>query len=75
MKSSYANVCTLRSTREEVVALFGINRAWNPQETTIELTHRVILSPAVAKRLAGLLDSVVQEYEKRFGTLSLEPAG
>jgi len=29
MKSSYANVCNVTSTREEVVMLFGVNRAWN----------------------------------------------
>jgi len=29
MKSSYANVCNVTSTREEVVILFGMNQAWN----------------------------------------------
>jgi len=29
MKNSYANVCNVTSTREEVVMLFGVNRAWN----------------------------------------------
>ena len=29
MKSSYANVCNVTSTREEVVMLFGMNQAWN----------------------------------------------
>jgi len=27
MKSSYANVCNVTSTREEVVMLFGVNQA------------------------------------------------
>ena len=74
MKSSYANVCNVTSTREEVVMLFGINQAWNrgQQEVTIQLTDRIIISPYAAKRLAALLDGVVQEYEKRFGTLNVE---
>ena len=74
MKSSYANVCNVTSTREEVVLLFGINQAWNrgQKEVTIQLTDRIIISPYAAKRLATLLDGVVQEYEKRFGTLSVE---
>ena len=74
MKSSYANVCNVTSTREEVVMLFGINQAWNrgQQEVTIQLTDRIIISPYAAKRLVTLLDGVVQEYEKRFGTLNLE---
>lgn len=74
MKSSYANVCNVTSTREEVVMLFGINQAWNrgQKEVTIQLTDRIIISPYAAKRLASLLDGVVKEYEKRFGTLSVE---
>ncbi|TME96837.1 MAG: DUF3467 domain-containing protein [Chloroflexi bacterium] len=74
MKSSYANVCNVTSTREEVVMLFGINQAWNrgQQEVTIQLTDRIIISPYAAKRLVALLEGVVQEYEKRFGTLSVE---
>ena len=74
MKSSYANVCNVTSTREEVVMLFGINQAWNrgQPEVTIQLTDRIIISPYAAKRLAALLDGVVQEYEKRFGMLNVE---
>jgi hypothetical protein len=74
MKSSYANVCNVTSTREEVVMLFGINQAWNrgQQEVTIQLTDRIIISPYAAKRLAVLLDGVVKEYEKRFGALNVE---
>ena len=74
MKSSYANVCNVTSTREEVVMLFGINQAWNrgQKEVTIQLTDRIIISPYAAKRLASLLDGVVKEYEKRFGALNVE---
>src|SRR5689334_19118020 len=74
MKSAYANVCNVTSTREEVVMLFGINQAWNrgQKEVTIQLTDRIIISPYAAKRLVALLDGVVQEYEKRFGTLNVE---
>jgi hypothetical protein len=74
MKSSYANVCNVTSTREEVVMLFGVNQAWNrgQKEVTIQLTDRIIVSPYAAKRLMMLLDGVVKEYEKRFGALNLE---
>ena len=74
MKSSYANVCNVTSTREEVVMLFGVNQAWNrgQKEVTIQLTDRIIVSPYAAKRLALLLDGVVKEYEKRFGALNVE---
>jgi len=74
MRSGYANVCNVTSTREEVVLLFGMNQAWNrgQKEVTIQLTDRIIISPYAAKRLATLLDGVVKEYERRFGALSVE---
>src|SRR5690349_24299078 len=74
MRSAYANVCNVTSTREEVVMLFGINQAWNrgQKEVTIQLTDRIIISPYAAKRLTMLLDGVVKEYEKRFGALDVE---
>jgi hypothetical protein len=77
MKSSYANVCNVTSTREEVVMLFGINQAWNAgqKDVSVQLTVRIILSPYAAKRLGMLLDGVVKEYERRFGELGLEQQG
>jgi len=74
MKSAYANVCNVSSTREEVVMLFGVNQAWNrgQKEVTIQLTDRIIVSPFAAKRLSLLLGAVVKEYESRFGALNVE---
>src|SRR3954470_10859266 len=74
MKSAYANVCNVSSTREEVVMLFGVNQAWNrgQQEVTIQLTDRIIISPFAAKRLSMVLSGVVKEYESRFGQLDVE---
>ena len=74
MKSSYANVCNVTSTREEVVMLFGMNQAWNrgQKEVTIQLTDRIVISPFAAKRLSLLLGNVVKEYENRFGVLNIE---
>ncbi len=74
MRSSYANVCNVTSTREEVVMLFGINQAWNrgQKEVTVQLTDRIIISPYAAKRLVKLLEGVVGEYEKRFGALNVD---
>ncbi|HUJ86762.1 MAG TPA: DUF3467 domain-containing protein [Burkholderiales bacterium] len=76
MKSSYANVCNVTSTREEVVLLFGMNQAWSrgQKEVTIQLSDRIVISPFAAKRLSLLLGGVVKEYESRFGVLSIEAA-
>ncbi len=75
LKSSYANVCNVSSTREEVVLVFGINQAWErgQNEVQVQLTDRIILSPFAAKRLAQLLNNVVREYESRFGALNVDP--
>jgi hypothetical protein len=74
MKSSYANVCNVTSTREEVVMLFGMNQAWNrgQKEVTIQLTDRIVISPYAAKRLAMLLSGVITQYESRFGALNVD---
>ncbi len=74
LKSSYANVCNVTSTREEVVLNFGVNQAWEQgnKEMLIELTNRLILSPFAAKRLSVMLSNLVSEFEKRYGALDID---
>ena len=75
MKSSYANVCNVTSTREEVVLLFGMHQAWQngQREVAVQLSDRIVVSPFAAKRLFTLLSNVIKEYENRFGMLNIEP--
>ena len=74
MKTSYANVCNVASTREEVTILFGTHQNWHSgqSEIGVRLSDRIILSPFAAKRLALLLQNVAGQYEKRFGSLGIE---
>jgi hypothetical protein len=74
MSTSYANVCNVTSTREEVTLLFGTNQTWNTgqKQVQINLSDRVILSPFAAKRLVMLLNNVVGQYEQRFGKLDID---
>jgi hypothetical protein len=74
MKSTYANVCNAASTREEVTLLFGTNQTWHSggKEVIVELSDRIILNPYAAKRLAGLLNAVIKQYEDRFGAIDVE---
>ncbi len=69
MRSTYANVCNVSSTREEVTLLFGTNSTWHTgqKEVSISLSDRIILNPHAAKRLSALLNNVINEYETRFG--------
>lgn len=71
LQSSYANVCNVSSTREEVVLAFGVNNVWERAQTNIQvqLTNRIVLNPYAAKRLAAVLNRVVAEYESKFGVL------
>jgi len=73
MASTYANVCNVSSTREEVTLLFGSNQTWHSgqKELTVQLSNRIILNPYAAKRLSLLLGNVVKEYEARFGELQV----
>lgn len=74
LKSSYANVCNVSSTREEMILNFGVNQAWErgQPELEIELNNRVIISPYAAKRLSMMLNKVIKEYEDRYGDLNLD---
>jgi hypothetical protein len=73
MRSVYANVCNVAGTREEIVLLFGMNQAWHAgqKEVTIQLADRIVMSPFVAKRLAALLNSVIKDYESKYGELKI----
>jgi hypothetical protein len=74
LQNSYANVCNVSSTREEVVLAFGVNNVWERGQANIQvqLTNRIVLNPYAAKRLAAVLNRVVAEYESKFGALKDE---
>jgi len=59
--TSYANSCSLDIAAEAVLAQFGIGQ---------RLTRRIVITPAMAKRLAALLGKVVRDYEARYGALA-----
>lgn len=71
LKSSYVNFASANSTREEVVVNFGMNNTWDRSgpTMTIDLQHRIVMSPFAAKRLAELLGKLMSEYEARYGPL------
>ena len=55
MNTSYANVCNVLGSREEITLLFGANQAWHAQQQEVKvlLSDRVVLNPYAAKRLAA----------------------
>ncbi len=76
IRSTYANVCNVISSREEVSMLFGMNQKWDSEnnELVIELSDRIVLNPYAAKRVALLLNNVIEQYEAKFGGIELEQA-
>jgi hypothetical protein len=74
LQSSYANVCSITSTREEVVFNFGLNQSWDRSdgELEIQINNRIIVSPFAAKRMAQVLNQVLEQYEARYGKLSTD---
>lgn len=73
MRTSYANVCNVLGTREEIMLLFGANQSWHSgqKEVTVALSERIVLNPYAAKRLNQLLTQGLKEYETRYGELKL----
>lgn len=71
--TTYANVCNVMGTREEMMLLFGSNQAWNTEakEVKVKLSNRIVLNPYAAKRLYQLLEIGLKEYENRYGELKL----
>ncbi len=73
MRSAYANVSNVAGTREEIILLFGMNQAWrfDQKEVKVKLTDRIVLSPFAAKRFSIVLNKVLEDYEKQYGTLEV----
>ena len=74
MATTYANICNVAGTREEVSLFFGTNVSWQGGQEAVQvrLDHRMILNPYTAKRLHMLLSNLLREYEQRFGAIELD---
>jgi hypothetical protein len=74
MQTSYANICNVAGTREEVSIFFGTNESWQAAKRPIEvrLNQRILITPYTAKRLQLLLENTLKQYESRYGAIELE---
>lgn len=72
MRTSYANVCNVVGTREEISLMFGSNQSWQmgQEQVRVMLNDRIVLNPYMAKRLLNMLEKGLGEYESRFGPLA-----
>ncbi len=74
IRMTYANICNVVSTREEVSMMFGMNQKMDTEnnELIIELSDRIILNPYAAKRVSLLLKDVIEQYEEKFSKIELD---
>jgi hypothetical protein len=76
MRTEFANVINVVSTREEFSLLFGLNSTWSLAEGNgfeVKLSNRIVLTPFAAKRLLVLLNERVADYEAKNGPLNIGP--
>ncbi len=73
---SYANVCRIAQTPNEVIVDFGMNPNFfgNILDEPLKLDNRVIMSHDAAKRLCLHLTATIQNFESRYGTIELDVA-
>ena len=76
MTTSYANVCRIAQTPNEVIIDFGMNPNFFGQilDEPLRLEQRVILSQDAAKRLCLHLTQTIQSYEAKYGVIELDVA-
>jgi len=69
---AYANMSNVSFSREEMTLNFGLTRMQEPGRTGgMKLTHRIMMNPYAAKRLALVLSQAVKQYESRFGPVNV----
>ncbi|MDB6150783.1 MAG: hypothetical protein JWQ44_2231 [Chthoniobacter sp.] len=76
LKASYANVCRIAQTPNEVIIDFGMNPNFFGQilDEPLKLDQRVILSHDAAKRLCLHLTATIQNFEAKYGVIELDVA-
>lgn len=74
LRTSYANVCRIAQTPNEVIVDFGLNPNFFGAilDEPLKLDTRVILSHDAAKRLCLHLTATIQNFESRYGTIELD---
>ncbi|MHA3773555.1 DUF3467 domain-containing protein [Verrucomicrobiota bacterium sgz303538] len=76
LKTSYANVCRIAQTPNEVIIDFGMNPNFfgTILDEPLKLDNRVIMSHDAAKRLCLHLTATLQNFEARYGVIELDVA-
>ena len=74
-RDEYANSVNLKVTTWDFQFTFGLMEQTSGDTFVVSNFSRVYLSPQQAKALANILSSNVQQYERQFGAIVIEPPG
>jgi hypothetical protein len=76
LKTTYANVCRIAQTPNEMIVDFGLNPNFfgTILSEPLKLENRIILSHDGAKRLLLHLANAIQSYEAKYGVIELDVA-
>jgi len=76
LKTTYANVCRIAQTPNEMIVDFGLNPNFfgTILSEPLKLESRIILSHDGAKRLLLHLANAIQSYETKYGVIELDVA-
>ena len=73
LTACYANFCRISSTPEELILDLGLNpQPMAREDTTINVSQRVIMNHYTAKRLLSALSMALQRHEQAFGALETD---
>ncbi len=74
LATTYANVCRIAQTPNEVIVDFGLNPNFFGQmlDEPLKLDARVIMSHDAAKRLCLNLMATIQNFESKYGPIELD---
>ncbi len=75
VEATYANLCRVTSTPEEVILDFALNpNAFGKViDEPLKLSHRIIMNYQAAKRVALILGETIRRHENAYGTIELDP--
>ena len=76
LKTTYANVCRIAQTPNEMIVDFGLNPNFfgTILAEPLTLESRIIMSHDAAKRLLLHLANAIQSYEAKYGVIELDVA-
>lgn len=73
VSAGYANFCRVSSTPEELILDLGLNpNPYAQNQTTVQVSQRIIMNHFTAKRLLSALTMALKRHEDAFGVLETD---